>query len=400
MSVSSYVGGGLHGHLGIIMTNEEYFSIAAHVFQVPNNPGASAEVVAGMTAEVIAEMTQLHKEATQVYSTYHNVDQAIKKMILEAFDDAYLNALSDEVVGYANCTSLDLLTHLLKFYAMIAPTEITQNYERLDTPYDPNQPIETLFQQIQDARSFEVAGGQPYGNAMIINFAYTLVFNTGLFPDACWAWQSRAIAGKTWAQFKIDFATSHQELWLTNQTAQQAGFHSANMMIEQNRPESMNETAEAIAQLATATASDRITVAKLTTTNSKFASHFEAANALIAQLKNEIITLKNKIKPVWQGHLPVRTTNNDSYCCSHGYQVAKSHTSATWNMKKSGHQDAESKSNTMGSVQWDKEWYGGAAKVIDDKLNHFALYLDCTPPLPNIITDETAILDSGYTIFF
>jgi hypothetical protein len=85
----------------------------------------------------------------------------IKKMILEAFDNAYLNALSKEVVGYANCTSLDLLTHLLTFCAMIAPTEITHNYERLNTPYDPNQPIETLFQQIQDARAFAVAGGQP-----------------------------------------------------------------------------------------------------------------------------------------------------------------------------------------------------------------------------------------------
>jgi hypothetical protein len=53
-----------------------------------------------------------------------------------------------------------------------------------------------LFQQIQDARAFAVAGGQPYGAAMIVNVAYTLVFNTGLFPDACRVWQSRAIAGK------------------------------------------------------------------------------------------------------------------------------------------------------------------------------------------------------------
>jgi hypothetical protein len=61
---------------------------------------------------------------------------------------------------------------------MIAPTELTQNYERLNPPYDPNQPIETLFRQIQDARAFAVAGGRPYGAAMIINVAYTLVFNT------------------------------------------------------------------------------------------------------------------------------------------------------------------------------------------------------------------------------
>jgi hypothetical protein len=196
MSIASYEEGGCHGHLCIIMTNEEYFAIAVDVFPVPNNPGPSAAAVAGMTAAVISEMTRLHKEATQVYRTYHNVDQAIKKIIIESFDDAYLNALSDEIVGYAHCTSLQPLTHLLTYYAMIAPTELTQNYERLNTQYDPNQPIETLFQQIQDARAFALAGGQPYGAAMIFNVAYTLVFNTVLFPDACQAWKSRVIAGK------------------------------------------------------------------------------------------------------------------------------------------------------------------------------------------------------------
>jgi hypothetical protein len=330
-----------------------------------------------------------------VYRTYHNVDQAIKKLILEAFDDVYLNALSDEVVGYANCTSLDLFTHLLTFYAMIAPTELTQNYERLNTPYDPNQPIETLFQQIQNAWAFAVAGGQPYGNAMIVNVAYTLVFNTVLFPDACRAWQSRSIAGKTWAQFKIDFATAHRKFRLTNQTAQHSGFHSADMMIEQTRYDSMQETAEATAQLATATASDRGTLAMLTTTNAKLANQLEAAHALIAQLKSEIATLKIKIKPVWQGQRPTITTNNDSYCWSHGCQVAKLHTGATCNVRKSGNQEAVTKIDTMGGVQWGKEWCGGADKDIDDKINHFALSLDFTPMTTNAPTDDTSILDSG-----
>jgi hypothetical protein len=238
---------------------------------------------------------------------------------------------------------------------MIAPTELTQNYERLNTPYDPNQPIETLFQQIQDARAFTVAGGQPYGEAMIINVAYTLVFNTGLYPDACRAWQSRAIAAKTWAQLKIDFATAHREFFLTNQTAHQSGFHSDNMMIEQGRDESMQETAEAIAQLATATASYRGTVATLTTTNAKLATQLEAAHALIAQLKSEIATLKINIEPIWQGKRPTRTTNNDSYCWSHGYQVAKTHTSDTCNVRKTGHQENATKVYTMGGVQWGKE---------------------------------------------
>jgi predicted RNase H-like nuclease (RuvC/YqgF family) len=127
------------------------------------------------------------------------------------------------------------------------------------------------------------------------------------------------------------------------------------MMIEQGRKNSMQETAEAIAQLAAATASDRGTVATLTTTNDKLANQLEAAHALIAQLKSEIATLKSKIKPAWQGQRPTKTTNNDTYCWSHGYQVAKSHTSSTCNVRKNGHQEAATKIDTMGGVQWGKE---------------------------------------------
>jgi hypothetical protein len=42
----------------------------------------------------------------------------------------------------------------------------------------------------------------------------------------------------------------------------------------------------------------------------------------------------------------------------------------------------------------------GAAKVINDKLNHFALSLDCTPSFTEFTTNDTAILDSGCTSNF
>jgi hypothetical protein len=183
---------------------------------------------------------------------------------------------------------------------MLTPTELTQNYKRLNTPYPPNQPIENIFQQIQDARAFVVGGGQPYGDAMIIKVSFTLVFDTGLFPDACRAWQARAIADKVWLQFKLDFAAAHWEFCMTNQTAQQSGFHSANMMIEQGRGFTMQGNVDEIAQLATEMASDRGTVATLTATNAKLASQLEAAQAYIKMLKDEILAIKAKIKPAWQ----------------------------------------------------------------------------------------------------
>jgi hypothetical protein len=84
-------------------------------------------------------------------------------MIIDEFEDPYLNALSDENVGYANCKSLHFVSKLLTDYAVIAPIEllVTQNYERLNMPYDPNQPIKNLFQQIQDARRAESLMAMP-----------------------------------------------------------------------------------------------------------------------------------------------------------------------------------------------------------------------------------------------
>jgi hypothetical protein len=66
-----------------------------------------------VTAARIAEANRAHNEATCVNRTYNNVDHAFKKLIIDTFEDHFLNALSNEVVGYANRTSLDHLTHLL-----------------------------------------------------------------------------------------------------------------------------------------------------------------------------------------------------------------------------------------------------------------------------------------------
>jgi hypothetical protein len=266
----------------------------------------------------------------------HNVDQTFKETTIDAFEDRCINALSDEIVGCANCTPFQFLSHLLTYYAMIAPTELTQNYECLNTPYDSNQPIENLFQHIQDAQAFLVAGGQPYGNTMIVNVAFTLVFNTVLFPDACRAWQARAVADNTWMQFKRDFTVAHREFHLMNQTVHKSGFHITNMMIEQGHRETIQDTADTIEHLATATASDRVTVATLTTTNTKLDIQLEIDHAYTKTLNEEVVALKANIKLAWQGQSLTKSTRNANYFWSHGYQVHKDHTGATCKARKDG----------------------------------------------------------------
>ena len=55
----------------------------------------------------------------------------------------------------------------------------------MTTPWDPNQPFEFLVQQVQDAVDYAAHANTPYTAKQIVNIAYTLVFNTGVFEDDC-----------------------------------------------------------------------------------------------------------------------------------------------------------------------------------------------------------------------
>jgi hypothetical protein len=66
-----------------------------------------------------------------------------------------------------------------------------------------------------------------------------------------------------------------------DQIAQKCGFHRVNMMIEQDRGDTIQGTVNAIAQLATSTTSDHGTVGTPTITNAKLASQLEAAQVYI-----------------------------------------------------------------------------------------------------------------------
>jgi hypothetical protein len=89
----------------------------------------------------------------------------------------------------------------------------------------------------------------------------------------------------------------HQEFHLKNQTAQQSGFHSANMMIKQRRGETIQGSVNNIAQLATSMASDRRTAATLTATNAKLDVQLETSQTYNKKLKEDSADLKANIKP-------------------------------------------------------------------------------------------------------
>jgi hypothetical protein len=136
-----------------------------------------------------------------------------------------------------------------------------------------------MFDQMEDSVDLAAAAQAEYTQAQIVAYAYDLVFQTGVFNNVCQDWRRGFGANRTWATFKTDFATAHQELRESQLTTQGAGFHTANAV---TFDEIQIQTADALANLATTTASDRSAVSALMTTNS---TPTEALATATTQLK-------------------------------------------------------------------------------------------------------------------
>jgi hypothetical protein len=77
----------------------------------------------------------------------------------------YIEILNDDLVGFTNTTCRDMLDHLFLSYGSITAVDIEQNFENMRKAWNPQQPVETLFNQIQDCVDFAEAGGVAIGAA-------------------------------------------------------------------------------------------------------------------------------------------------------------------------------------------------------------------------------------------
>jgi hypothetical protein len=216
--------------------------------------------------------------------------------------------------------------------------------------WDPQQPVESLFKQIQYCADYSEAGVL-IGHPQQINVGYANIFATGHFMSACRRWNEKHLIEKTWTQFKSHFAAAHrQHKQMQVESAATAGYHSANAAVGKTEDQMAEATIGALANLATATAADRGVVATLTQVNAR----------LVKQLydnSNELRELKALIKKEITEKRGQRSFNPspNNYFWTHGYKVGNTHTSLTFKLPKTGHKKEATRSDNMGRSQANKE---------------------------------------------
>ncbi len=101
-SIPTALGGGNHGHAGIIMEPNKYLIMTGGInFNPPVNPGVyPAWLALNAAAGTRAREEALHKELEAQYEIYMGVEQGMKDIIQDAIEADYLLEIEDETLGF------------------------------------------------------------------------------------------------------------------------------------------------------------------------------------------------------------------------------------------------------------------------------------------------------------
>jgi hypothetical protein len=353
-SISSNLGGGTHGLLGLMLPNDTYNTVTGHNFVRPPNPGPHAIIPPNATQAQIGAITRQFSQEFRAFQTMDRTDTALKQQILSAFDDDYTEELNHLHTGYTGVTAFELIRHLYDCYGLLDAVDLATNNDRMKEKWIATTPITKLYKQIESAMDVAEIGNAPFTAEQVINTAYLLVFATGQYDDACKEWNRKPTANKTWATFKTHFNKAYKEHRSLQrlQKSNGTGVHFGANMVEEVPPavdplESyQRETTEAIHALANATQSDHQAVANLTAANASLTTQLAQMQELMKNMNATLHSFQN------QNNNHNRNNgfdpNSKHYCWTHGLTCKQSHTSRNCKHKAEGHQDTATYANRQG----------------------------------------------------
>ena len=262
------------------------------------------------------------------------VNNALKNQIIEAIKGPYLMELRDRRFGYLNSSPMDMLDHLFDRYGNLTAIDVQECKNRINEPFNPDEPIAVYFQHLEDEQQISDDGGVPISQAQLLQTALFAFYVSGNFTDACKRWEELALNDTTWPRLKTHFSTEYKS-WKTKQriNAQQGGFHSSNAVTSAH---ATNSLTEALDHLANAAVLDKTTLTKLT----------NEINSLL--LQNKALIEQNKTL-IDQNGLLINTIAAVSGAKQYMKPPPKR------NYKKQGNQSGKANPSNAGSNQNNKE---------------------------------------------
>ena len=213
LNVHSNLGGGTHGHLGLVISPASYAHISATPFNHPTFPGTAAVVPPGSTQHAARTIRLKFDKDLRVYHEVNNVDKALKQQIVRAIEPRYLDAVRNRTTNTITIPVYRVMEHLFNTYGEVTPETFQQKEADIkSTTFDPNvDSIDTLYREIDELVDLSGHASIPMTPAQSVTIAYVILWRTTVLKHYLKTWNAKADPDKTWDNFKTHFRDGIKE---------------------------------------------------------------------------------------------------------------------------------------------------------------------------------------------
>ena len=127
-------------------------------------------------------------------------------MLVEACKPIYLEALRDATTNSINLPIYTINQYLYDTYGAISPETLREKRTEVENiQFDPNLPIDVIFNKIEKFTHISEAARSPLTQKQSTDFAYNIFLSAQIFTKYLIDWEAKPILNQTWIQMKIDF---------------------------------------------------------------------------------------------------------------------------------------------------------------------------------------------------
>ena len=101
------------------------------------------------TAAILYELVRTHKHEVRLFNKYHAVDHACKKFISKLIPGKDYNPLSSRIIGFVKVTSLQILTHVITYYAELEDEDVQDINPKMKEPISGETIFEEFVEKIE-----------------------------------------------------------------------------------------------------------------------------------------------------------------------------------------------------------------------------------------------------------
>ena len=231
-SVRSDLGGGAHGHLGLILNDAAYLALTGHQYIRPPHPGA-LNIPHGTAHHEAVRLREEHHINIQLFRETIDVENALRNQLIASIEPDYIKELENRDTSTIIMPLPDILEFLFRRYGLVDSKRLQQTEDKVTAfAWNVSDAPVVLFNLIEDLQVTAEAAGDPKTAAQLIRYGTNIIQTTGEFEMGLLAWYARPPAEHTWDNFKTHFINEYNNLIkVRGANMRGSSFHHANATV-------------------------------------------------------------------------------------------------------------------------------------------------------------------------